>query len=93
MYLFGKSKTYNTQISTHQDKTTKDVGLTVFREILEGQLKPFGAEIERGYFYKKKLSFIPDFTVRLPFSKDVWAIDYYTSISQGSYAHNLTLGA
>jgi uncharacterized protein YllA (UPF0747 family) len=49
------SKTYETQISTHQDKQKKDVGLTVFREILEG-LKPFGAEIERGYFYKGLLN-------------------------------------
>lgn len=83
------SKTYETQTSTHQDKKKKDIGLTVFKEILEGQLKPFRAEIERGYFYKKKLSFIPDFIVRFPFSKEVWALDYYTSISHGSYAHNL----
>ncbi|SDN87444.1 hypothetical protein [Bacillus sp. OK048] len=83
------SKTYENQVSTHQDNKKKDIGLTVFREILEGQLKPFGAKIERGYFYKKKLSFIPDFTVSFPFSKEIWAIDYYTSISQGSYAHNL----
>jgi hypothetical protein len=26
--------------------------------------------------------------VRFPFSKEVWAIDYFTSISQGSYAHH-----
>lgn len=83
------SKTYENQVSSNQDKKKKDIGLTVFREILEGQLKPFGAEIERGYFYKKKLSFIPDFTVSFPFSKEIWAIDYYTSISEGSYAHNL----
>jgi hypothetical protein len=83
------SKTYENQVSTHQDKKKKDIGLTVFREILDGQLKPFGAEIERGYFYKKKLSFIPDFTVSFPFSEEIWAIDYYTSISQGSYAQNL----
>ncbi|MCM3694611.1 hypothetical protein [Neobacillus niacini] len=83
------SNTYENHVSTHQDKKKKDIGLTVFREILEGQLKPFGAEIERGYFYKKKLSFIPDFTVSFPFSKEIWAIDYYTSISEGSYAQNL----
>lgn len=83
------SKTYENQVSSNQDKKKKDIGLTVFREILEGQLKPFGAEIERGYFYKKKISFIPDFTVSFPFSKEIWAIDYYTSISEGSYAHNL----
>ena len=83
------SKTYDRQVSTHQDKKKKDIGLTVFKEILEGQLKPIGAVIERGYFYKKKLSFIPDFIVKFPFSKEIWAIDYYTSISQGSYSHNL----
>jgi hypothetical protein len=82
------SKTYDRQVSTHQDKKKKDIGLTVFKEILEGQLKPYGI-IERGYFYKKKLSFIPDFIVKFPFTNDVWAIDYYTSISQGTYTHNL----
>jgi hypothetical protein len=84
------SKTYENHVSSNQDKQRKDIGLTLFREILEGQLKPLGAEIERGYFYKKKLSFIPDFTVKFPFSDEVWAIDYYTSISQGSYTHNLS---
>jgi hypothetical protein len=84
------SKTYENQVSSDQDKQRKDIGLTLFREILEGQLKPLGAEIERGYFYKKKLSFIPDFTVKFPFSEEIWAIDYYTSISQGSYTHNLS---
>jgi hypothetical protein len=83
------SKTYETQVSLHQDKKKKDMGLTVFREILEGQLKPLGAVVERGYFYKKKLSFIPDFTVSFPFSKEVWAIDYFTSITEGSYAQNI----
>lgn len=84
------SKTYDRQVSTHQDKKKKDIGLTVFKEILEGQLKSYGALIERGYFYKKKLSFIPDFIVKFPFTNDVWAIDYYTSISQGTYTHNLS---
>ncbi|WP_423800706.1 hypothetical protein [Neobacillus sp. SAB-20_R2A] len=83
------SKTYEKQVSSQQDKQKKDIGLTVFREILEGQLKPIGAEIERGYFYKKKLSFIPDFIVRFPHSKERWAIDYYTSITQGGYAQNI----
>jgi hypothetical protein len=83
------SKIYETQVSQHQDKKKKDIGLTLFREILEGQLKPLGAVIERGYFYKKKLFFIPDFTVSFPFTNEVWAIDYYTSISEGSYAQNI----
>lgn len=83
------SKTYDTHIFTQQDKQKKDIGLTVFREIVEGQLKPLNTVIERGYFYKKKLSFIPDLIVRFPFSEQVWAIDYFTSISQSSYAHNL----
>jgi hypothetical protein len=83
------SKTYNKQVSTQQDKKKKDIGLTVFKEILEGQLKSYGAFIERGYFYKKKLSFIPDIIVKFPFTNDVWAIDYYMSISQGTYTYNL----
>jgi hypothetical protein len=83
------TKTYEKHVTTHQDKHKKDIGLTVFREILEGQLKPFGVTIERGYLYKKKLSFIPDFILRFPHSNDVWAIDYFTSISQGSYANHL----
>jgi hypothetical protein len=83
------SKTYDRQISSHQDKKKKDIWLTVFKEIFEGQLKPYGAMIERGYFFKTKLSFIPDFIVKFPFSKEIWAVDYYTSISQGGYTHNL----
>jgi hypothetical protein len=83
------TKTYTKHVSTYQDMQKKDIGLTVFKEILEGQLKPFGAIIERGYFYKKKLSFIPDFIVKFPFSEQIWAVDYYTAILHGSYAHNL----
>ncbi|WP_160725123.1 DUF7830 domain-containing protein [Bacillus sp. USDA818B3_A] len=83
------TKIYEKQVALHQDKKRKDIGLTVFKEILEGQLKPFGAVIERGYFYKKKLSFIPDFIVRFPNSKEQWALDYYTSIAEGSYAQNI----
>jgi peptide methionine sulfoxide reductase MsrB len=54
------TKTYEKHVKIHENLSKKDLGLTVFREILEGQLKPYGAVIERGYHYKKKLSFIPD---------------------------------
>ncbi|WP_209124361.1 hypothetical protein [Alkalihalobacillus sp. BA299] len=87
------NKTYDSHIVKHEDKRRKDIGLTVFKEIAEGQMKPFGIEIERGYFYKKKLSFIPDFILKFPYSDQAWAIDYFTSIGQGltngSYARHL----
>lgn len=87
------SKTYEKQISKFENKRKKDSGLTIFKEILEGQLKPLGVKIERGYLYKKKLSFIPDFIIKFPYSDQIWVIDYFTSIAQGvtsgSYAHYL----
>jgi hypothetical protein len=87
------TKTYEKHVTQHENKSKKDMGLTVFREILEGQLKPYGAIIERGFHYKKKLSFIPDFIVSFPASQEMWTIDYYTAIAQGlvsgSYARNL----
>ncbi|MGE7602993.1 hypothetical protein ACQKL5_10845 [Peribacillus sp. NPDC097675] len=87
------TRTYEKHISKHEVKSKKDIGLTVFREILEGQLKPHGAKIERGFHYKKELSFIPDFIISFPSSENFWAIDYYTAIGQGlvsgSYARHL----
>jgi hypothetical protein len=88
------TKTYDKHVSKLEDKSKKDIGLTIFREILEGELKPFNVEIERGYHYKKKLSFIPDFIIKFPKSDDLWAIDYFTAIDQGlatgSYARHLS---
>lgn len=76
------TKAYDTQISTHENKRKKDVGLTVFRDILEGQLKPLGVVIERGYLYKKKLSFVPDFILTFPNSDQLWVVDYFTAMAQ-----------
>jgi hypothetical protein len=88
------TKTYDKHVSKLEDKSKKDIGLTIFREILVGELKPFNVEIERGYHYKKKLSFIPDFIIKFPKSDDRWAIDYFTAIDQGlatgSYARHLS---
>ena len=87
------TKTYQNQVSTFEDKPKKDVGLTIFREILEGELMPFNAEIERGFHYRKRLSFVPDFIITFPNSDKQWAIDYFTSVNQeitsGSYARHL----
>ncbi|MEC1526071.1 hypothetical protein P9D43_29190 [Neobacillus niacini] len=87
------SKTYDKHIDKHEDKRKKDIGLTLFKEILEGQLKPLGIEIERGFLYKKKLSIIPDFILKFRNSNKIWAVDYFTSFAQGlttgSYARHL----
>jgi hypothetical protein len=77
------TKTYDKHVNEHENKGKKDIGLTVFREILEGNLKPYGAVVERGFHYKKRLSFIPDFIVKFPSSDVRWAIDYYTAMGQG----------
>ncbi|XKH50487.1 hypothetical protein LG275_12935 [Chryseomicrobium palamuruense] len=86
--------TYDKHVSKHEVKTKKVIGLTIFKEILEGELKPYDVEIERGYHYKKKLSFIPDFIIKFPNSEERWAIDYFTVIDQGltsgSYARHLS---
>lgn len=86
--------TYDKHVSKHEVKSKKDIGLTIFKEILEGELKPYDVEIERGYHYKKKLSFIPDFIIKFPNSEERWAIDYFTAIDQGltsgSYARHLS---
>jgi hypothetical protein len=88
------TKTYDKHVSKLEDKSRKDIGLTIFREILEGELKPYDVEIERGYHYKKKLSFIPDFIIKFPNSEERWAIDYFTAMDQGlasgSYAQHLS---
>jgi len=87
------TKMYDKHVEKYENKPKKDIGLTVFREILEGQLKPYGAVIERGFHYKKRLSFIPDFIISFPSSDIIWVIDYYTAIAQGlstgSYARHL----
>lgn len=87
------STTYNNHSNSHERKQLKDIGLTVFKEILQAQLKPHGIQVERGYSYKKKLSFVPDLTVTFPDSNIVWAIDYFTAVAQkvanGSYANHL----
>ncbi|MBM7648433.1 hypothetical protein JOC78_001375 [Bacillus ectoiniformans] len=88
------TKTYEKQLSKLEDPSKKDIGLTIFREILEGELKPYGITIDRGYHYKKKLSFIPDFIIQFPHSDKRWAVDYFTAIGQGansrSYARHLS---
>jgi hypothetical protein len=88
------TKTYEKHVSKLEDKSKKDIGLTIFREILEGELKPYDVEIERGYHYKKKLSFIPDFIIKFPNSEERWSIDYFTAMGQGlasgSYASHLS---
>ncbi|ASK62295.1 hypothetical protein CFK37_09050 [Virgibacillus phasianinus] len=88
------TNTYHKHVSKHEDKSKKDIGLTIFRELLEGELKPYNAEIGRGYHYRKKLSFIPDFIIKFPNSDERWAIDYFTAINQGltsgSYARHLS---
>lgn len=86
-------KTYSNTIEKYEDFSKKQIGLTVFNEILMGELKPFNVQIERGFHYKKKLSFIPDFIIRFQSTEEKWAIDYFTSINQavqsGSYARQL----
>ncbi|WP_157796565.1 hypothetical protein [Bacillus sp. FJAT-45037] len=88
------TRTYEKHVSKLEDKSKKNVGLTIFREILVGELKPYNVEIERGYHYKKKLSFIPDFIIKFPDSDERWAIDYFTAIDQGltsgNYARHLS---
>ncbi|MFC6038922.1 hypothetical protein ACFPYN_05575 [Paenisporosarcina macmurdoensis] len=75
-------KVYQKQQETSEDNMTKQVEITVLREILEGQLKPLNIDIQRGYLYKKRLSFVPDFILTFPNEKK-WAIDYHTSIQLG----------
>ncbi|WP_064093128.1 hypothetical protein [Rossellomorea aquimaris] len=88
------TRTYDRYVSKLEDKSKKDIHLTIFREILEGELKHYDVEIERGFHYKKKLSFIPDFIIKFPHSDERWAIDYFTAIDQGlisgSYARHLS---
>lgn len=75
-------KTYSKTIEKYEDISKKQIGLTVFKEILMGELKPFNVQIERGFHYKKKLSFIPDFIIKFQSTEEKWAIDYFTSINQ-----------
>ncbi|MCD7034578.1 hypothetical protein LRR81_10030 [Metabacillus sp. GX 13764] len=88
------TRTYEKHVSKLENHSKKNIGLTIFKEILEGELKPYDVVIERGYHYKKKLSFIPDFIIKFPNSEERWAIDYFTAIDQGltsgSYARHLS---
>lgn len=87
------TRTYEKHISKYEVKSKKDIGLTIFKEILEGQLMSRGAKIERGFHYKKELSYIPDIIISFPSQEQLWVIDYYTAIGQGivsgSYARHL----
>ncbi|GGM31689.1 hypothetical protein GCM10011351_17350 [Paraliobacillus quinghaiensis] len=87
------TRTYEKYVSKLENKPKKDSGLTIFREILQGELKPYNIEIERGYHFKKKLFFIPDFIINFPDSEKRWVIDYFTAINKdsrsGNYARHL----
>ena len=88
------TRTYESHLTRMESRTKKDVGLTLFREILTGMLKAHDIDLERGYQFRKKLSFVPDFIIRFPDSDQVWAIDYFTALEQGlrtgSYAKHLS---
>jgi hypothetical protein len=77
------SRNYESQNSIYEDVRKKDIGLTIFKEILEGQLKPLGIDVYRGFSFKRKLSFIPDFVLEIPNSNQIWVVDYFTAIAQG----------
>lgn len=86
----SNTKTYEKHVSKLENKSKKDIGLTVFREILEGELKPYHVRVERGYHYKKKLTFIPDFILTFPNSEERWAVDYFAAMDQGINSRSYT---
>lgn len=75
-------KVYQHQQEISEDNIGKQVEITILREILKGQLKPFNVKVERGYLYKKRLSFVPDFILTFSNEKK-WAVDYHTRIQHG----------
>lgn len=88
------TRTYQQHNKKMENLPKKELGIAVFKEILEGELKPFKAVVERGYHYKTKLRFVPDFIVSFPELKNKWAIDYFTAMDRkvvsGHYARQLT---
>jgi hypothetical protein len=80
---------YQKQKEKYENIKRHDLGKTILRTILEGQLKPYGITIQDGYHYREKLSFIPDFILTFPNREKKWAIDYFTGFkgSKGYAAH------
>ncbi|MEX3624943.1 hypothetical protein [Viridibacillus arvi] len=74
---------YRSQQVLVEDGLNKQVGLAVLKEILEGQVKPLNIDVQRGYMFKDKLSFVPDFVLQFPNSKKILAVDYHTNIRLG----------
>lgn len=72
-------KTYQNQINKYEDVVQKNIGITIFEQILKGIFKPKNIEVRRGYYYQKKLSFIPDFILEFPNTKEKWVVDYLTT--------------
>ena len=87
------TRTYEKQVNRMENVSTKDLGLTLLRDMLSGLLNPYDIEVQRGFHCKEKLAFVPDFIVRFPDSAQVYAIDFFTSLEQGlrsgSYAKHL----
>jgi hypothetical protein len=80
---------YQKQKEKYENIKQHELGKTILRTILEGQLKTYGITIQDGYHYREKLSFIPDFILTFPNQEEKWAIDYFTGFksSKGYATH------
>lgn len=73
---------YERNVKEFEDKVVKDKGITILKEIIEGNLKIKNVSVEDGYSFKKRLSFVPDLVITFPESDDVWVIDFFTAESR-----------
>lgn len=74
-------KTYTEQESKYERVAHHDLGKTLIRTFLEGQLKPMHIPVIDGYKYKSQLSIVPDLIIELP-NGTKWALDFLTGIKK-----------
>lgn len=73
----SENYTRYTTTRTTENQKQHHTGKVLLKELLEGQLKIHGAEIQYGYLYKEILRIIPDLLIYFP-NGDIWAVDYIT---------------
>ncbi|TDL76119.1 hypothetical protein [Peribacillus frigoritolerans] len=75
-------KSYNKHKDKYENETTHDMGKTLIRTFIEGQMKllyPLQVSLIEGYKYKARLGIVPDFIIELP-DGTTWALDFLTGL-------------
>ncbi len=80
---------YTAQVKKYE-QGKHDIGKTLIRTYLQGQLNPLHIPVIEGYRYRSKLSIVPDLIVEFP-SGVKWALDFLTGLRNNkSYTEHIS---